>query len=147
MKHPKNENKKKNKRKMSMEKICVVYAVLPGNHLLKIRKVIPYGLRAQEKPANARALWSVDCDWWVHNRCLNIYYESSGAGEKTLAKKHFCQKHMPDVKKIGCDKELQQNVVLPSNSKEFLKKVIQKKIIEIFVVTYGIYWFPSSREI
>ena len=46
---------------------------------------------------------------------------------------------MPDVKKIGCDKELQQNVVLPSNSKEFLKKVIQKKIIEIFVVTYGIY--------
>ena len=112
---------------MSMEKICVVYAVLPGNHLLKIRKVIPYGLHAQEKPANARALRSVDCDWWVHNRCLNIYYKSSGAGEKTLAKKHFCQKHMPDVKKIGCDKELQQNVVLPSNSKEFLKKVIQKK--------------------
>ena len=53
---------KEKKRKISMEKICVVYAVLPGNHLLKIRKVIPYGLRAQEKPANARALWSVDCD-------------------------------------------------------------------------------------
>ena len=40
-----------------------------------------------------------------------------------------------------CDKELQQDVVLPSNSKKFLKKVIQKKkiIIKIFVVTYGIY--------
>ena len=49
MKQPKNENKKKNKRKMSMEKICVVYPVLPGNHLLKIRKVIPYGLRAQDR--------------------------------------------------------------------------------------------------
>ena len=74
MKHPKNENKQKKekKRKISMKKICVLYAVLPGNHLLMIRKVIPYGLRAQEKPANARALRSVDCDCWVHNRCLNI---------------------------------------------------------------------------
>ena len=32
-----------------------MYAALPGNHL-KIRKVIPFGLRAQEKPANARVL-------------------------------------------------------------------------------------------
>ena len=126
MKPPKNENKKKNRRKMSMEKICVVYAVLPGNSLVEDRKVIPYGLRAQEKPANARVLRSVDCDWWVHNRCLNIYYESSDAGEKTWAKKDFCQKHMPDMKKVGWDKELQQDVVLPSNSKKFLKKVIQK---------------------
>ena len=62
MKHPKNENKKKNKRKMLMEKICVVHAVLPGNSLVEDRKVIPYGLRAQEKPANARVLRSVDCD-------------------------------------------------------------------------------------
>ena len=33
---------------------------------------------------------------------------------------------MLDVKKVGWDKELQQDVVLPSNSKKFLKKVIQK---------------------
>ena len=111
-----------------MEKICVVYAVLLGNHLLKTRKVIPYGLLVQEKPANARVLQSVDCDWWVYNRCLNIYYQSSDAGEKTWAKKHFCQKHMPDVKKVGWDKELQQDVVLPSNSKKSLKKSYSKKI-------------------
>ena len=35
--------------------------------------------------------------------------------------------NMPDVKKVGWDKELQQDVVLPSNSKKFIKKVIQKK--------------------
>ena len=34
---------------------------------------------------------------------------------------------MPDVKKIGCDKELKQDVMLPYNSKKFLEKVIQKK--------------------
>ena len=72
-----------------------------------------------------------ECDWWVHNRCVNIYYENSDAGEKamsTCAKQHFfCQKHLPDVKKVGWDKELQQDVVLPSNSNKFFKKVIQKK--------------------
>ena len=36
--------------------------------------------------------------------------------------------NMPDVKKVGWDKELQQDVVLPSNSKKIIKKVIQKKI-------------------
>ena len=35
---------------------------------------------------------------------------------------------MADVKKVGWDKELQQDVVLPSNSKKILKKVIQKKL-------------------
>ena len=42
-----------------------------------------------------------DCDWWVLNRCVNIYYENSDAGEKTWAKKHFSQEHMPDVKNVG----------------------------------------------
>ena len=37
--------------------------------------------------------------------------------------------NMPDVKKVGWDKELQQDVVLPSNSKKIIKKVIQKKKI------------------
>ena len=56
---------------------------------------------------------------------------------------------MQDVKKVEWDKELQQNVVLPSNSKKFLKKVFKKKnqIIESFIATYGIYWFPSFHEI
>ena len=58
MKYQKNDNKKKNKRKMSMQKICVVYAVLPGNHL-KIRKVIPFGLHVQKRPANAGVLQPV----------------------------------------------------------------------------------------
>ena len=65
-----------------------------------------------------------ECDWWVHNRGVIIHYENTDAGEKAMsiwAKKHFvCQKHMPDVKKVGWDKELQQDVVLPSNSKKFL---------------------------
>ena len=73
-----------------------------------------------------------ECDWWVHNRCAHIYYENSNAAERavsTWAKKHFfCHKHMPDVQKVGCDKELQQDVVLPSNSKKFLKKVIKNKL-------------------
>ena len=64
MKHPKNENKRKNKRKMSMQKICVVYAVLPGNHL-KIWKMIPFGLHAQEKPAKCKstAACKHECNW------------------------------------------------------------------------------------
>ena len=44
-----------------------------------------------------------ECDWWVHKRCVNIYYKNSHAREKTMttwAKKHFsCQKLMLDVKK------------------------------------------------
>ena len=73
-----------------------------------------------------------ECDWWVHSRCAHIYYENSDAGERamsTWAKKRFlCQKHMADVKKVGWDKELQQDVVLPFNSKKIFKKVIQKKL-------------------
>ena len=42
-----------------------------------------------------------DCDWWVLNRCVNIYYDNSDAGEKTWAKKLFSQEHMPDVKNVG----------------------------------------------
>ena len=75
------------------------------------------------------------CDWWVYNRCAHICYENSDVGERampTWAKKHFfCHKHMPDVKKVGWDKELQQDVVLPSNSKKIIKKVIQKKIVKV----------------
>ena len=41
--------------------------------------------------------------------------------KKTWAKKYFCQKHMPDVKKVGWDEKVQQDVVLPSSSKKFLK--------------------------
>ena len=81
------------------------------------------------KPATA---CKHECDWWVHNRFAHIYYENSDAGEtamSTWAKKHFFgHKHMPDVQKIGWDKELQQDVVLPSNSKKFLKKVIKNKL-------------------
>ena len=43
---------------MSMQKICVVYGLLPGNHL-KIRKVTPFGLQAQKRPANAGVLQPV----------------------------------------------------------------------------------------
>ena len=42
--------KMKTKRKMSMQKMCPV---------LKIRREIPFGFYAQEKPANARVLWPV----------------------------------------------------------------------------------------
>ena len=54
MKSPKTENKKNN-RKMSMQKMCVMYAVLPGNHL-KTKETILSGLGAQEKPANVKVL-------------------------------------------------------------------------------------------
>ena len=67
MKHPKNENKRKNKRKMSMQKICVVYAVLPGNHL-KICKMIPFGLRAQEKPAKCKS--TAACKQSATGKCM-----------------------------------------------------------------------------
>ena len=71
-----------------------MYVVLPRNYL-KNMKVIPFELFAQEKPANARVLLlsKHECDWWVHSRCVTIYYENSEAREKTWAKKHFCQKH------------------------------------------------------
>ena len=105
---------------------CVVYAVLLGNQL-KIRKVIPFGMGVEEKTHKCKsstACWKHECDWWVHNRCVIIHYENTDAGEKAMsiwAKMHFvCQKHMPDVKKVGWDKELQQDVVLPSNPKKFL---------------------------
>ena len=81
------------------------------------------------KPATA---CKHECDWWVHNRCAHIYYENSDAGQRAMStwpKKHFfCHKHMPDVQKVGWDKELQQDVALPSNSKKFLKKVIKNKL-------------------
>ena len=43
---------------MSRQKICLMYVVLPRNYL-KNMKVIPFGLFAQEKPANARVLLPV----------------------------------------------------------------------------------------
>ena len=44
---------------MPMQKMCLVYAVLPRNHL-KTRKVILFGLGAQEKPANVKILLPVN---------------------------------------------------------------------------------------
>ena len=41
-----------------MLKICVMYLVLPRNYL-KNMKVIPFGLFAKEKPANAGVLLPV----------------------------------------------------------------------------------------
>ena len=41
-----------------MQKICLMYVVLPRNYL-KNMKGIPFGLFAQEKPANARVLLPV----------------------------------------------------------------------------------------
>ena len=104
------------------------------------------------KPATA---CKHECDWWVHNRCAHIYYENSDTGERamsTWAKKHFfCHKHMPSVQKVGWDKELQQDVVLPSNSKKFLKKFLKNKLNrwKIYsslrnVLMYHVIWWNIS---
>ena len=68
-----------------------------------------------------------ECDWWVHNRCVTIYYENSEAREKTWAKKHFCQKQCQIWKKLDGIRS-SSRIGVPSNSKKLLKIVIQKKL-------------------
>ena len=57
-----------------------------------------------------------ECNWWVHNRCGNIYYENTDAGERNLegwAKTHFfCKSHMPASSKGVRDSDLQKDIVL-----------------------------------
>ena len=84
---------------MSMQKICVVYAVLPGNHL-KIWKMIPFGLRAQEKPAKCKS--TAACKQSATGKCMTdvwTFTTKTDARRKTWAKNQ-------DMKKVEWDKEL-----------------------------------------
>ena len=112
---------------MSLQKVCVMYVVLPENYLM-IRKVIPYRLDAQEKPGNARVLQPVSMS--ATGECITdvqTFITRALIWEKNLGQRSNSAKNMPDVKKVGWNKELQQDVVLPSNSKKILKKDIQEK--------------------
>ena len=129
MKHSKNEHKKNNRR-MSMQKMCVSCMRYWLGITWRSGKWFPFGCAGKTCKCKSTAACKHEGNCWMHSRCLNVYYENSDAGDKamsTWAKKHFFyQKHMSDVKKVGWDKELQQDVVLPSNSKKFLEKLFKK---------------------
>ena len=73
---------------------------------------------------------SKGCKWWVHSRCLGIYYESSDNREQQLerwAKSHYyCKQDPPNVAAIGWDKDKNEEVVI--KTKKSLKAVMKKKI-------------------
>ena len=73
---------------------------------------------------------SKSCKWWVHSRCLGIYYENSDNGERRLGKwiesNCFCRQHFPNVAGIGWDKDKNEEVVI--KTKKSLKAAIKKKL-------------------
>ena len=81
---------------MSMQKVCVMYVVLPENYLM-IRKVIPYRLDAQEKPGNARVLQPVSmsatggCITDVQTFTMRALIREKKLGQRSNSAKNICQ--------------------------------------------------------
>ena len=72
---------------------------------------------------------SKGCKWWVHSRCLSIYYENSDNRERRLEKwaesHYYCRQHLPTVAAIGWDRDKNEEVVI--KTKKLLKAAIKKK--------------------
>ena len=81
---------------MSMQKVCVMYVVLPENYLM-IRKVIPYRLDAQEKPGNARVLQPAStsatggCITDVQTFTMRALIREKKLGQRSNSAKNICQ--------------------------------------------------------
>ena len=79
-----------------MQKVCVMYAVLPKNYLM-IRKVIPYRLDGQEKPGNARVLQPVSmsgtggCITDVQTFPTRALTREKKLGQRSNSAKNICQ--------------------------------------------------------
>ena len=79
-----------------MQKVCVMYAVLPKNYLM-IRKVIPYRLDGQEKPGNARVLQPVSmsgtggCITDVQTFTTRALTREKKLGQRSNSAKNICQ--------------------------------------------------------
>ena len=73
---------------------------------------------------------SKSCKWWVHSRCLSIYYENSDNGEQWFEKwaesYYFCRQHPPNVAAIEWDKDKNEELVI--KTKKSLKAAIKKKL-------------------
>ena len=74
------------------------------------------------------------CQWWVHIRCVNLFYPNTDEGEAALdawAKDHFyCKNHIPDAPAIGWDKfngkEREENKNRSSAKKTSVRKLRQE---------------------
>ena len=74
------------------------------------------------------------CDWWVHSRCVGIFYDNTDSGERRLemwaGSHYYCRKHIPKVAAVGWDKEQNKEVVVKKKQqpKKSLKEAIKKKM-------------------
>ena len=67
-------------------------------------------------------------NWWIHNRCANIYYEDTDVGKRNVEGWAKKKKHFFCKSKVAWDSDLQKDVVLRNTkSKKFLKDAIRKK--------------------
>ena len=104
-----------------MQKICVVYAVLPGNHL-KIWKMIPFGLRAQEKPAKCKS--TAACKQSATGKCMTDVWTFT---TKTLTPEEKLEQRIKIWKKLNEMRSSNRMWCYHQIQKKILKKVIQEK--------------------
>lgn len=99
-----------------------------------------------ENPANIETdnPWlncAKECNWWVHVRCVGVFYENSDRGEKQLdswTKDHyFWRKHMSVAKPVGWDLANQCETIVAQQKKThtqtntvYLKNVLKRKVLK-----------------